>query len=66
MKYLIIDIFKLRNLYKGYADNTEAANKKKQDICKRFSKIYNPSAAITFVVVYWIVGLRNARFFWTD
>ena len=52
-----------RNLYKGYADNTEDGNKAIQATCKRFSKIYNPAAALTFVFVYWVIGLKNAQYF---
>ena len=62
---MILFILKLscRNLYKGYADNTEDKNKKKQFICKRFSKVYNPAAALTFVFVYWAIGLKNAQYY---
>jgi len=58
-----VQINALRNLYKGYADNTENENKKKQQLCKRFSKIYNPIAALTFVFCYWAIGLKNAQFY---
>ena len=31
--------------------------------CQRMSLVYNPSLALTFVAVYWVIGLRNAQFF---
>ena len=30
--------------------------------CMRMSHVYNPTAALTFVAVYWFMGLRNAQF----
>ena len=62
-KFHFLKPFSFRNLYKGYEDNTEDGNKKKQNICKRFSKIYNPAAALTFVFFYWAIGLKNAQYF---
>ena len=52
-----------RNLYKGYADNTQDKNKKKQQFYKKMALVYNPSAALTFVVIYWAIGLKNAQFY---
>ena len=34
--------------------------KRKHKFCKKIGHIYTPTAALTFVVVYWFVGLRNA------
>ena len=31
--------------------------------CHRMSLVYNPSAALTFVAIYWAVGLKNAQFY---
>ena len=36
---------------------------RKKAFCKRMSHVYNPIGALTFVAVYWIVGLKNAQFF---
>ena len=52
-----------RALYQGYADNTQSKNKKKQQFCKRVAHVYNPMAALTFVVIYWAIGLKNAKFY---
>ena len=52
-----------RNLYKTYADSTQDKNKKKQKFCKKIAHVYNPIVALTFVIIYWIMGLKNAQFF---
>ena len=52
-----------RELYKGYADNTQDKNKKKQQFYKKMARVYNPSAALLFVLIYWAVGLKNAKFY---
>ena len=36
---------------------------RKKAFCARCAHVYNPIAALTFVVVYWAVGLKNAQFF---
>ena len=36
---------------------------RKKAFCRRMSHVYNPIAALSFVAVYWIVGLKNAQFF---
>ena len=36
---------------------------RKKAFCRRMSHVYNPIAALTFVAIYWIVGLKNAQFF---
>ena len=36
---------------------------RKKAFCQRMSHVYNPIAALTFVAIYWIVGLRNTQFF---
>ena len=43
-----------------------AANKWKNSMkqfCVKMSHVYIPSAALTFVAIYWAVGLKNARFY---
>ena len=57
----MISVF--RNLYKTYAESTQDKNKKRQRFCKRIAHVYNPAAAIVFVILYWIIGLKNAQFF---
>ena len=36
---------------------------RKKAFCRRMSHVYNPIAALTFVAIYWAVGLKNAQFF---
>ena len=36
---------------------------RKKAFCARMAHVYNPIAALTFVAVYWAVGLKNAQFF---
>ena len=36
---------------------------RKKAFCRRMSHVYNPIAALSFVVIYWAVGLKNAQFF---
>ena len=31
--------------------------------CHKISLVYNPIAALTFVGIYWVVGLKNAQFY---
>ena len=50
-------------LYKEYADKTGSKNKKKQQFCKKIARLYNPTAAIIYVIVYWLIGLKNAQFY---
>ena len=38
-------------------------NKKRLDFCHKIAHVYNPLAAITFVLVYWAVGLKEAEYF---
>ena len=35
----------------------------KKAFCRRMSHVYNPLAALSFVAIYWAVGLKNAQFF---
>ena len=36
---------------------------RKKNMCIKISHVYIPFAAISFVVVYWAIGLKNAQFF---
>ena len=36
---------------------------RKKAFCRRLSHVYNPLAALSFVAIYWAVGLKNAHFF---
>ena len=37
-------------------------NMRKLSICMKFAHFYNPIAALSFVFIYWILGLRQAEF----
>ena len=44
----------------------QARVQKKKDrivFCHKMSLVYNPIAALTFVGIYWAVGLKNAQFY---
>ena len=36
---------------------------RRRAFAQKISLTYNPSAALAFVVVYWVVGLKNAQFY---
>ena len=38
-------------------------NERRIRLCMRFAHVYNPIAALTFVSVYWILGLKEAEYF---
>ena len=38
-------------------------NERRIKMCMRFAHFYNPIAALTFVSVYWILGLKEAEYF---
>ena len=38
-------------------------NERKLEICLKFAHVYNPLAALTFVALYWFLGLKEAEFF---
>ena len=44
-------------------DNQTRKNEKKLKLCLRFAHVYNPIAALSFVSVYWILGLKEAEYF---
>ena len=56
-------IYVYRALYKEYAEKTGGKNKKKQQFCKKIARVYNPIAAIIYVIIYWLIGLKNAQFY---
>ena len=38
-------------------------NFSRKSFCHKISLVYNPIAALTFVGIYWVVGLKNAQFY---
>ena len=38
-------------------------NERRIRLCMKFAHFYNPIAALTFVAVYWILGLKEAEYF---
>ena len=38
-------------------------NIKRKSFCHKISLVYNPIAALSFVAIYWAVGLKNAQFY---
>ena len=38
-------------------------NARRMKLCMRFAHVYNPIAALIFVSVYWILGLKEAEYF---
>ena len=52
-----------RKLYKGYKHNKIERVEKRRRFCKKVAHIYNPSAAVIFMVVYWVIGLKNAQYY---
>ena len=49
-------------LRQHYANLSRNNNKKRLDLCHRFAHVYNPTMALSFVAVYWILGLRHADY----
>ena len=37
--------------------------KRRRLFCKKMTLVYIPIGAISFVVIYWAVGLKNAQFY---
>ena len=57
-------VIALRNHYvKLEKEKTTKKNEKRLNLCMRFAHVYNPIAALTFVSVYWILGLKEAEYF---
>ena len=44
-------------------DNQFRRNERNLKICLKFAHVYNPLAALTFVALYWFLGLKEAEFF---
>ena len=42
--------------------NQEQQERKKK-FCRKLSHVYNPIAALSFVAIYWGIGLKNAQFY---
>ena len=38
-------------------------NKRRLELCQKVAHVYNPIAALIFVSVYWILGLKEAEYF---
>ena len=36
---------------------------RKKAFCARMAHVYNPIGALSFVAIYWAIGLKNAQFF---
>ena len=54
----------LKNAIEEKAKEAQAEKRaRNRAFAKKISLTYNPSAALAFVVVYWVIGLENAQFF---
>ena len=49
-------------LREHYANLSRNKNKSRLALCHRFAHVYNPTMALSFVAVYWILGLHHADF----
>ena len=52
----------LRNHY-ARLEIEKTKNKRRLKLCMRFAHVYNPIVALSFVAVYWILGLKVAEYF---
>ena len=52
-----------RELYDSYENKTSMRNKKQQAFLKRVSLVHIPIAVISFTLIYWLIGLKSAKFF---
>ena len=43
--------------------NKKDENRKKLEFCKKVAHKYNPIGAMIFVIIYWLIGLKNAQFY---
>ena len=55
------------NALKTHYANLEKEKRSKRNLrrlalCMKFAHVYNPVAALSFVSIYWILGLRQAEF----
>ena len=58
---------KLQELHNSVKEQKKRQAEKERKVrvkafCHRVSLVYNPSLALTFVGVYWYIGLKNAQF----
>ena len=44
-------------------EKKKKTNERRLKVCLKFAHVYNPIAALTFVSVYWILGLKKAEYF---
>ena len=58
-----VQVAALRNHYAKMKENEAKKNEKRLKLCLRFAHVYNPIAALSFVSVYWILGLKEADYF---
>ena len=56
---------KLHQFQTAQEEKERQAAKKihRKKFCKKLSLVYNPMAALTFVTIYWAIGLKNAQFY---
>ena len=47
----------------NYFRPKKTLNQRKQEFCHKIGHVYTPTIALTFVTVYWTVGLKNAEYF---
>ena len=41
----------------------KSLNQRKQEFCKRVGHNYTPTVALSFVFIYWAIGLKNAQYY---
>ena len=51
-----------RDLYKGYEKTGESKNMKIKKFCKKSAHVYIPTGILIFVIIYWLIGLKNAQY----
>ena len=53
----------LRNHYANEEERRTKRNERKVKLCMRFALVYKPLAALAFMSLYWILGLKRAEYF---
>ena len=53
----------LKQHYARMKERETEKTEKRLKFCLMFANVYNPIAAISFVSVYWILGLKEAEYF---
>ena len=56
----IYTIVSLNSMF-NYVRKTLTPRQRRHRFFKRMGKVYTPTTAICFAIVYWFVGLRNAQ-----